>query len=84
MGSTWRHCRLGTRAVFPVGWLTVVVGYLKGGRTGPVPYTQTVDANVPTEPPALASYVYYTKQVQGGALGATLFDLPRRGVLDIE
>ena len=27
---------------------------------------------------------YYTKQVQGAALGATLFDLARRGVIHIE
>ena len=57
-------------AVF--GLLTVVMGYLKAGRGHVVAYTQRVDANIPTEPPALASYVYYTKQVQGGALGATV------------
>jgi hypothetical protein len=69
-------------AVF--GLLAVVMGYLKAGRGHVVAYTQRVDANIPTEPPALASYVYYTKQVQGGALGATLFDLARRSLLNIE
>ena len=46
-------------AMAVLGLLTVVMGYLKAGRAHPVPYTQRVDANVPAESPAIASYFYW-------------------------
>ena len=71
-------------ALAGVGLLTVFFGYRTAGRAHPVNYPLTIDSTLPEESPALASYFYYTKQVQGAALGATLFDLARRGILTIE
>jgi len=70
-------------ALAALGLLTVLFGYLKGGRVHPVSYTQTMDSTLPEESPALVSYFYY-RQVQGAALGATLFDLARKGILSLE
>ena len=56
------------------------------GRAGPhqVDYGQRIDSTLPDEAPAVASYLYHGKQVNGDALGATLFDLARRGFVRME
>ncbi len=38
-----------------LGLLTVLLGYLKVGRTHQVPYGQTIDSTLPDETPALVS-----------------------------
>ncbi len=67
-----------------LGLLTVLLGYLKVGRTHQVPYGQTIDSTLPDETPALVSYFYHGKNVLGAALGATLIDLARKGVISLE
>ena len=67
-----------------VGLLTVFFGYLTAGRAYPVHYRQTIDSTLPEESPALVSHFYHGKQVHGAALGATLFDLARRGIVSLE
>ncbi len=66
------------------GLLTVFFGYLTAGRAHPVHYRQTIDSTLPEESPALVSHFYHGKQVHGAALGATLFDLARRGIVSLE
>jgi len=59
--------------------------YLKSGRGFDVSYPNKIDSAIPDDlPPTLASYVYYQKQVHGGALMATLLNLARRGFIQIE
>jgi uncharacterized membrane protein len=73
----------GAPGLVAVGLFVVLLGYLKAGRAHPIAYYQETDMSVPQEPPAIVSYLYYGKQVHGAALGATLFDLARRGLLSI-
>ena len=67
-----------------LGLLAVFLGHLRAGRVRQVDYHQRIDSTLPEEAPALASYLYHAKQVTGDALGATLFDLARRGFVGIE
>ena len=67
-----------------LGLLAVLAGHLKVGRPHQVQYDQRIDSTLPGEAPAVASYLYHGKQVNGDALGATLFDLARRGFVRME
>ena len=67
-----------------LGLLTLFLGHLRAGRVRQVDYHQRIDSTLPEEAPALASYLYHARQVNGDALGATLFDLARRGFVRIE
>lgn len=62
----------------------MLAGHLKVGRPHEVDYDQRIDSTLPDEAPAVASYLYHGKQVNGAALGATLFDLARRGFVRME
>ena len=67
-----------------LGLLAVLAGHLKVGRAHRVDYDLRIDSTLPDEAPAVASYLYHGKQVSGAALGATLFDLARRGFVRME
>ena len=67
-----------------LGLLALFLGHLRAGRVRQVDYHQRIDSTLPEEAPALASYLYHARQVNGDALGATLFDLARRGFVRIE
>lgn len=66
------------------GIIAVALFYFKSGRGFQVPYDQKVDPNLPKQPPAIFSTLYYDKQVTGNAMVATLFDLARQGFITIE
>ncbi len=68
-----------------LGLLFVGVLYYRYGRGFELPYHQKVDSTVPAEfPPAVVSALYFGKQIGAAALGATIFDLARRGFLSLE
>jgi uncharacterized membrane protein len=68
--------------IAPIAWLIL---YLKYGKGHPVPYYEKVSSELPVnEPPALTGTFFYSHQVQGSAMTATIFDLARRGYLTIE
>ena len=71
-------------ALAGLGLLVVLAGHLRVGRAHQVDYGQRIDSALPGESPTLASYLYHAKQVHGAALGATLFDMARRGFVSIE
>jgi uncharacterized membrane protein len=59
--------------------------YQKYGRGYKVPYYQKIDSELPQEEsPAIVSALYMNKQVRGAALSSTLFDLARRGFIELE
>ena len=59
--------------------------YQKYGRGYQVPYYQKIDSELPQdESPAIVSALYMNKQVRGAALSSTLFDLARRGYIELE
>ncbi len=72
-------------AVLGILVLGMVAGmYLKFGRGHPVNYYEKISSELPeNEPPAVTSALYFYKNVYGAAMTATLFDLARRGYLEI-
>ncbi|HEX9654442.1 MAG TPA: DUF2207 domain-containing protein, partial [bacterium] len=68
-----------------LGLLGVAFLYFSFGRGFHVPYQQKIDSNMPRDlHPALASFLYFQKQMTGNALMATVLHLAEKGVIKIE
>ncbi|MDZ7399705.1 MAG: DUF2207 domain-containing protein [candidate division KSB1 bacterium] len=67
------------------GVLALVAIYHRSGRPYAVRRSGRYSSEIPRDlPPAVASYVYYSGQINSGAMVATLLDLARRGFLSLE
>lgn len=63
-------------------WL-IWFGFYRRQRPHPSGPQQKYSSDLPEEPPALVNYLFNNKQLNAGALVATLFDLARRGFLTV-
>ena len=59
--------------------------YNRYGQANPTPFQGRISSEIPQDvSPALANYIYYSRQMGAGAMVATLFNLASRGYLKIE
>jgi len=68
-----------------IGFIVIYWLYRKYGKAFEVPYTLDVDSTIPRNThPAILCCLYNNKQVHGGAISTTLFDLANRDLIAIE